>query len=95
MSNYKLSFLVGNLLSVVVLCQTSMYSFFHKLLAFLCLADFLFIIPNIILSVLLIFNIYESIFYPICECLSHVSLAASIFLTAGITFERYQVGKNH
>ena len=86
---------VGNFLSLVVLCQSSMKSVFNHLLGFLCVADLLFIIPSIVLSVLIILGIYKSNLYPVCECISHFGLASSIFITTAITFGRHQVKYLH
>jgi len=72
-----------------------MKSVFNHLLGFLCVADLLFIIPNIILSVLIVLGIYKSNLYPVCECISHFGLASSTFTIIAITFERHQVHYSH
>ena len=71
----------------------AMSSVFHHLLAFLCLADLVFVFFNLLISPLplQIYNIYAYKFHPIAECVCHVALAASIFLTTSLTIERHQV----
>ena len=84
---------VGNLLSILVFSKKVMSSMFNKLLLFLCLADLVFLLSSLAMSPIALqyYNLYPLNAYKACECLCHVSLAASVFLTASISIERHQV----
>ena len=89
--------LLGNLISILVLCKKNMASVFNHLLVCLCLADLVFLLSNLLMSPVAMGQ-YTGIFmdvYRVSECVSHVSLATSIFLTVSISIERYQVGCNN
>ena len=82
---------VGNLLSIIVLSQKSMSSVFNHLLLSLCLSDLVFLLANLVTSpVVMHYNFYPSHLYFARECVCHVALAASIFLTTSLTIERHQ-----
>ena len=83
---------VGNLLSMLVLTRKVMSSMFNKLLFFLCLADLVFLLSSLAMSpvALQYYSIYPVVVYNMFECLCHVSLAVSVFLTTSITIERHQ-----
>ena len=82
---------VGNLLSIIVLSQKSMASVFNHLLLSLCLSDLLFLLSNLAMSPMMMHHfLYPSYLYHASECLCHVTLAASIFLTTSLSMERYQ-----
>ncbi|XP_023338620.1 FMRFamide receptor-like [Eurytemora carolleeae] len=83
--------ILGNIISVIVLCKKSMKNLFHHLLAFLCLVDIIFLISNLVMVPLAFkFKLFSWV-ENLNECACHFSLAASVFLTLAITFERYQV----
>ena len=86
--------LVGNLLSLLVLSQEQMKSVFNHLLGFLCLADLAFIVPNLVFSILIIFDNSTHEFYYVLDCIGHVGLASSIFLITSITLERHHVSRD-
>ena len=71
----------------------SMSSVFHHLLAFLCLADLLFVFFSLLMSPLALHipYLYSRQFYPIAECVCNVALAARIYLTTSLNIERKQV----
>ena len=86
--------LVGNIITMLVLCKKNMVSVFNHLLACLCLADMAFLASNLMMSPVALGH-YTGIFmqaYHVSECICHVSLATSIFITVSISIERYQVG---
>ena len=84
--------MLGNLLSILVLTRKEMSSMFNKLLLFLCLADLVFLLSSLGMSpiALQIYGIYPVWVYNMFECLCHVTLAISVFLTTSITIERHQ-----
>ena len=76
---------VGNLLSIIVLSQKSMTSVFNHLLLSLCLSDLVFLLATLAMSpVVMHFYFYPAHLYHASECVCHVSLAASIFLTTSL-----------
>ena len=86
--------LFGNLVSMLVLCKKNVSSVFNHLLVCLCLADMVFLLSNLLMSPIA-FGHYTTIsiqVFHVSECISHVSLATSIFITVSISIERYQVG---
>ena len=86
--------LLGNLVSMLVLSKKNMSSVFNHLLICLCLADVVFLLSNLLMSPIAMGQ-YTTIFiqlFHVSECISHVSLATSIFITVSISIERYQVG---
>ena len=86
--------IVGNLLSILVLCKKVMSSMFHNLLLFLCMADLVFLLSSLAMSLaytLQYYNLYPSYTYHAYECVCHVTLAVSVWITASITIERHQV----
>ena len=81
----------GNLLSIIVLSQQSMTSVFNHLLLLLCLSDLVFLLSNLAMSpVMMHYFLYPAHLYHASECVCHVALAASIFLTTSLSIERYQ-----
>ena len=84
---------VGNLLSMLVLTRKVMSSMFNKLLLSLCLADLVFLLSSLAMSPIALqyYNLYPLQAYHVAECLCHLSLAVSVFLTASISIERHQV----
>ena len=84
---------VGNLLSMLVLTRKVMSSMFNKLLLSLCLADLVFLLSSLAMSPIALqyYTLYPLPVYHAAECLCHVSLAVSVFLTASISIERHQV----
>ena len=85
--------ILGNLLSILVLRKKSMASVFNHLLLSLCISDLVFLLSSMFMSPIALqyYSIYPAYIYKISECFCHVSLAASIFLTASLTIERHQV----
>ena len=86
--------IVGNVLSILVLCKKEMSSMFHNLLLFLCMADLVFLLSSLAMSLaytLQYYNLYPSYTYHAYECVCHVTLAVSVWITASITIERHQV----
>ena len=85
--------IVGNLLSILVLCKKVMSSMFHNLLLFLCMADLVFLLSSLAMSPIALqyYNLYPSYTYHAYECVCHVTLAVSVWITASITIERHQV----
>jgi hypothetical protein len=82
---------IGNLLSILVLSQKSMTSVFNHLLLSLCLSDLVFLLSNLSMSpVMMHYFLYPAHLYHASECLCHVALATSIFLTTSLSIERYQ-----
>ena len=83
---------VGNLLSILVLSKKSMKSVFNHLLLSLCLSDLMFLLSSLAMSPIAMqyYNLYPTHLYHASECVCHVSLAASIFLTTSISIERHQ-----
>ena len=84
---------VGNLLSMLVLSRKVISSMFNKLLLSLCLADLVFLLSSLAMSPIALqyYNLYPLQAYHVAECLCHLSLAVSVFLTASISIERHQV----
>jgi hypothetical protein len=84
--------IVGNLLSILVLAQQSRVSVFNHLLLFLCLSDLVFLLTSLAMSPIAMeyHNLYPAELYHACECVCHVALASSIFLTASLSIERHQ-----
>ena len=84
--------IVGNLLSILVLTQQSMVSVFNHLLLFLCLSDLVFLLTSLAMSPVAMeyHDLYPAELYHASECVCHVALAASIFLTASLSIERHQ-----
>ncbi|XP_023330165.1 FMRFamide receptor [Eurytemora carolleeae] len=82
--------IIGNLLSLAVLCRRSMINVFHHLLAFLCLADLLFILTNLAMAPSAFNSKLFRSMSAYSECGCHFALAASVFITVSITIERYQ-----
>ena len=72
-----------------------MHNIFNHLLAGLCIADLIFLLSNLlVIPIALGRNEHIlTVIYPIAECLCHISLAVSIFLTVSISLERFQVTK--
>ena len=85
--------LVGNFLSMMVLTREVMSSIFNKLLLSLCLADLVFLLSSLAMSPIALqyYTLYPVPAYHAAECLCHLSLAVSVFLTATISIERHQV----
>ena len=83
---------VGNLLSMIVLAQSMMTSVFNHLLLSLCLSDLIFLLASLVMSPIAMgyLDLYPAELYHLCECVCHVALAASIFLTTSLSLERYQ-----
>ena len=70
-----------------------MHNIFNHLLAGLCIADLVFLLSNLLVLPIALGRqdkIFEFI-HPIAESLCHLSLGVSIFLTVGISLERFQV----
>ena len=84
--------IVGNILSLLVLTKQSMVSVFNNILMFLCLSDLVFLLSNLAMSPVAMefHDLYPSELYHASECVCHVALAASIFLTASLSIERHQ-----
>ena len=81
----------GNLLSILVLSQKSISSVFNHLLLSLCLSDLVFLLATLAMSpIVMHFYFYPANLYHASECVCHVALAASIFLTTSLTIERHQ-----
>ena len=85
--------LVGNLLGMLVLTREVMSSMFNKLLLSLCLADLVFLLSSLAMSPIALqyYTLYPLHVYHAMECLCHLSLAVSVFLTATLSIERHQV----
>ena len=83
---------VGNLLSIIVLAQKMMTSVFNHLLLSLCLSDLIFLLTSLVMSPIAMgyHDLYPAELYHLCECVCHVALAASIFLTTSLSLERHQ-----
>jgi len=83
--------IIGNVLSIFILCKKEMSTVFNKLLMFLCLADLLFLMCSFVISlpVTLEFGLPESV-YLVLQCLCHLALTTSVFMTASCTIERHQ-----
>ena len=69
-----------------------MASVFYHLLLSLCLADLVFLLSSLVMSPIAMeyVNLYPAELYHASECVCHVALAASIFLTASLSIERHQ-----
>ena len=81
----------GNLLSILVLSQKSMTSVFNHLLLSLCLSDLVFLLSTLAMSpIVLHYYLYPAHLYHASECVCHVALATSIFLTTSLSIERHQ-----
>ena len=81
----------GNLLSILVLSQKSMTSVFNHLLLSLCLSDLVFLLSTLAMSpIVLHYYLYPAHLYHAGECVCHVALATSIFLTTSLSIERHQ-----
>ena len=83
---------VGNLLSILVLSRQSMMgSVFNHLMLSLCLSDLIFLLTSLVMSpIAMQYDLYPTYFYHASECVCHVALAASIFLTTSLSVERHQ-----
>ena len=68
-----------------------MSNLFNKLLVVLCMVDLLVILSNLLLAGKTLFPQISilQILTPWCDCLFHVAISASVFLTIAITAERY------
>ncbi|XP_023346074.1 FMRFamide receptor isoform X2 [Eurytemora carolleeae] len=87
--------IIGNIISLLILCSRSMSSMFNNLLACLCGADILFLVTNVLLAPVNLGLAYidtgvYGYLFPWVESCSHFSLSLSIFLIVSITVERYQ-----
>ena len=69
-----------------------MVSVFNHLLLFLCLSDLVFLLASLAMSPVAMeyHDLYPAELYHASECVCHVALAASIFLTASLSIERHQ-----
>ena len=83
---------IGNLLSILVLTQKSMATVFNHLLLSLCLSDITFLLTSLVMSPIAMgyHQLYPAEVYHVSECVCHVALAASIFLTTSLSLERHQ-----
>ena len=80
-------------MSILVLSRQSMMgSVFNHLLLSLCLSDLIFLLTSLVMSPLAMqyYDLYPTNFYQASECVCHVALAASIFLTTSLSVERHQ-----
>jgi len=91
-SLFSLLGLVGNSISLIVICKRSMANLFNQLLSCLCIADILFLISNLLVLPFHfgLDNRFFSFVFPFFESSCHFSLSASIFLIMNITVERWQ-----
>ena len=83
--------LVGNILSIITLMHKTMRNVFNNLMIVLCVADLLVIISSLPYS-LKHLNLFRSIVDPLLhlsDCLSHVAVSISVFMTICITLERH------
>ena len=70
-----------------------MSTVFNKLLIFLCLADLLFLLCTFVISLQVTLEVaLPTSLYLVLECLCHLALSTSVFMTASATIERHQVG---
>ena len=68
-----------------------MSSVFNHLLLSLCLSDLVFLLATLAMSpVVMHYYFYPAHLYHASECVCHLALAASIFLTTSLTIERHQ-----
>ena len=82
---------LGNLLSILVLSQRSMASVFNHLLLALCLSDLVFLLSNLAMSPMVLHYLaYPADLFHASECVCHMALATSIFLTSMLSMERHQ-----
>ena len=68
-----------------------MSNLFNKLLVILCMVDLLVILSTLILAGKTLFpkNYILNMLTPWCDCLCHIAISASVFMTITITVERY------
>ena len=67
-----------------------MVSVFNHLLLALCLSDLVFLLSNLAMSPMVLhFHSYPADLYHTSECVCHMALATSIFLTSMLSMERH------